>query len=80
MTTGKTIALTRWTFVDRAGVNKLVIECAIKVGLFREMYPNRKDLLNRYQCGDFRDTLFGASLSTEERLSDEVPDYKDQMP
>lgn len=64
-------------FVDRSGANRSVVSVMIKSGVFREIYQNRKDLLSRYEHGDFRDNLFGAALDTENRVSEEVPDYTD---
>lgn len=65
-------------FIDRSGANSSVVKAMIKVGVFREIYPNRKDLLNRYECGDFRENLFGEALSLENRLTQEVPDYDEK--
>jgi len=62
-------------FVDRSGANKTAIESMIKVGVFRELYPNRRDLLHRYQCDNFRDNLFGAALTPESIVDSELPDY-----
>ena len=62
-------------FVDRSGANKSVMDVLIKAGVFRELYPNRKDLLRRYHGGDFRDNLFGSALSLTDRVDEEVPDY-----
>ena len=65
-------------FVDRSGANGSVVKAMICAGVFREIYPNRKDLLNRYECGDFRANLFGEALSLEDRISVEVPDYDEK--
>ena len=65
-------------FVDRSGVNSAVVKVLIKVGVFRELYGNRRDLLSRYECGDFRDNLFGEALSLTDRVVAEVPDYDEK--
>ena len=65
-------------FVDRSGANSAVMRALINAGVFREIYPNRRDLLNRYECGDFRDNLFGEALSLENRTSAAVPDYDEK--
>lgn len=62
-------------FVDRSGVNSSVVKVLIRAGAFREMYPNRADLLHRYETGDFRANLFGGALDVDSRIDDEVPDY-----
>lgn len=56
-------------FVDRSGVNSAVIKTLIKCGFFRDMYKNSRDLLMRYEGGEFRASLFGDSLSEDNRFS-----------
>ena len=65
-------------FVDRSGANSSVMKVLIKAGVFREMYPNRADLLHRYETGDFRANLFGGALDMENRVDDEVPEYGEE--
>lgn len=65
-------------FVDRSGVNSAVIKTLIRAGLFREIYPNSRDLLVRYESGDLRSTLFGDSLSEETRSDYEHEPYTEE--
>lgn len=64
-------------FVDRSGANRSVVVAMIKVGAFRELYPNRRDLLARYESGNFRANLFGGELSDDSRVGGEVDDWSD---
>ena len=55
-------------FVDRSGLNRSQIEKMINGGVFRKMYPDRRDLLLRYRGNDFRPNLFGGELTEEGRM------------
>lgn len=63
-------------FVDRSGANSRVIKQLINGGIFREIYPNRRELMMRYESGDFRANLFEESLAQNE-LSDRYIPYPD---
>jgi DNA polymerase-3 subunit alpha len=54
-------------FVDRSGVNSRIIKSLINGGVFREIYPNARDLLRRYEANDYESNLFGDELSQEGR-------------
>lgn len=60
-------------FCERSGANSAVVKTLIRADLFRETYPNAKDLLHRYEMNDWRGNLFGESLSQEGRMTDEQP-------
>lgn len=64
-------------FVDRAGVNSAVVRALIESGFFRDMYPNRRDLMHRYESHDFRANLFGGPLTDESRTVEAVEEYSD---
>lgn len=55
-------------FVDRSGLNRSQIEKMINGGVFRKVYPDRRDLLLRYRGNDFRPNLFGGELTEEGRM------------
>lgn len=55
-------------FVDRSGLNRAQIEKMINGGVFRKVYPDRRDLLLRYRGNDFRPNLFGGELTEEGRM------------
>ena len=62
-------------FVSRSGANSGVIKTLINGGVFREVYPNAKDLLRRYEAMDYLPTLFGGELSQEGRGTNPAPPY-----
>ena len=64
-------------FVNRSGVNRSVVSLMIRAGVFREMYPNRRELLERYQKDDFRASLFHGTLGENDGFDGHIDDYSD---
>lgn len=62
-------------FVDRSGANSGQIKSLIDGNFFRDIYPNARDLKFRYEAGDYRETLFGPSLSQDGRMTNEHVGY-----
>ena len=62
-------------FVDRSGANSGQIKTLIDGNFFRDIYDNARDLKFRYEASDFRETLFGPSLSQEGRMTNEHVGY-----
>ena len=66
-------------FVDRSGANSRVIKQLIQGGIFREIYPNRRELMMRYESGDYRANLFGESLEQTEFSDRHAPYPEDRI-
>lgn len=62
-------------FVERSGANAGVVRTLIDGGVFREVYPNARDLLRRYEADDYHPTLFGGELSQEGRGTNPAAPY-----
>lgn len=56
-------------FVNRSKANSGVVKSMILCGAFREIYPNTRDLVMRYETDDYHTNLFGESLSSENRFA-----------
>lgn len=56
-------------FVNRSKANSGVVKSMILCGAFREIYPNTRDLMMRYETDDYHTNLFGESLSSENRFA-----------
>lgn len=56
-------------FVNRSKANAGVMKSMILCGAFREIYPNTRDLMMRYETNDYHANLFGESLSDTSRFA-----------